>query len=110
MAEYIKREALNKVLVRYLNAPHAQGGHSFGQGMRLAINSCIELANNLSAADVAPVVHARWVWHERAFEYECTACKCRFDYNHTFALFNHGYEYASYCPNCGAKMERGADE
>ena len=59
------------------------------------------------AVDAVQVVHGHWIWHEDSFEYECSACKCRFDYNHTFELFDHGYQYANYCPNCGAQM--GAD-
>lgn len=46
-----------------------------------------------------------WIWHEEEFKYECSACNCRFDYNHTFGIFDHGFEYGSFCPNCGAKME-----
>ena len=63
----------------------------------------------IPAADVAPVVHGRWIWHEEEFEYECSVCHCRFDYNHTFEIFDHGFQYANYCPNCGAKMDGGAD-
>lgn len=55
MVEYIERQALKKVLTRYLNAPHVQTVHSVGQGMRIAIKSCIELLDNEYAADVASV-------------------------------------------------------
>lgn len=58
------------------------------------------------AENVAPATFGEWVWHESEYEYECSACGCRFNYNHTLDLFNHGFEYAKYCPNCGAMMMR----
>lgn len=70
-------------------------------GIRKALK-CLEECQNVS--DVAPVVYGHWIWHEEEFEYECSACHCRFDYNHTFEIFDHGFQYANYCPNCGAKM------
>lgn len=57
------------------------------------------------AADVEPVRHGRWIWHEESFDYECSDCHCRFDYNKTYELFDHGFQFANYCPNCGAKMD-----
>ena len=63
----------------------------------------------IPAADVAPVAHGRWIWNEEEFEYECSACHCRFGYNHMFELFDHGFQYANWCPNCGSKMDGGAD-
>ena len=68
-----------------------------------------DFLDNIPAADVVPVVHGHWIWHEEEFEYECSACHCRFDYNHTFEIFDHGFQYANYCPNCGAKMDGGED-
>ena len=80
--------------------PYAQGMAMRG-GIRKALK-CLEECQNVS--DVAPVVYGHWIWHEEEFEYECSACHCRFDYNHTFEIFDHGFQYANYCPNCGAKM------
>ena len=52
------------------------------------------------AADVAPVVHGRWVpFHSEAagdIQY-CSACEIGFDAK------------TDYCPHCGAKMDGGAD-
>ena len=59
--------------------------------------------------DAVPVVHGRWIWHEDKWEHECPNCHCGFDYDKTYLLFDHGYEYARYCPNCGAKMDGGAE-
>ena len=84
-----------------LEKPYAQGMAMRG-GIHKALK-CLEQCQNVS--DVAPVVHGHWIWHEEEFEYECSACHCRFDYNHTFEIFDHGFQYANYCPNCGAKMD-----
>ena len=52
------------------------------------------------AADVAPVVHGRWIpFHSKIsgdIQY-CSACKIGFAAK------------ADYCPHCGAKMDGGAD-
>lgn len=53
------------------------------------------------AADVAPVVHGRWVTHYRsgtavAEGYVSTCCD----------MWNN--RKSNYCPNCGAKMDGGA--
>lgn len=71
MTEYIEREALKKVLTRYLSAPHVQIGHSVGQGMRIAIKSCIELLDNEYAADVAQVVRCKHCKHRGWVQEPC---------------------------------------
>lgn len=61
--------------------------------------------DSIPPADVEPVRRGTWEWKDAEYGYECSACHCFFDYTRTFEIFDHGYEYASYCPNCGAKME-----
>lgn len=52
------------------------------------------------AADVAPVVHGRWVNAGRGIK----ACSnCNHGIKEHMACANH------YCPNCGAKMDGGVD-
>lgn len=63
-----------------------------------------EKTNRQIIESYVPVVNGQWIWHEDEFSYECSACHCQFDYHHTYGIFDHGCEYASYCPNCGAKM------
>lgn len=55
---------------------------------------------NAPAADVAPVVHAKWAevmfrdrFNARYWEYLCSSCN---------RYANREYDY---CPNCGAKMD-----
>lgn len=63
------------------------------------------------AADVVPVVHGRWISWEEAGNFvpspdrhECSVC-----HDAAQVLVN-GFELLSdYCPNCGAKMDGGAE-
>jgi len=58
----------------------------------------------LPAADVAPVVHGKWVEQHSDFDlcgivyYECSECK------------REQQVKWHYCPNCGAKMDGGWDD
>lgn len=57
---------------------------------------------SIPAADVAPVVHGEWeivVGSNRQEYMVCTCCRVSQDLTGVF----------TYCPNCGAKMDGGAD-
>ena len=97
VAEYIKRTA---VFEQFDNADADVcetddfGGVDYGFGMK----NIKELINAIPAADVAPVVHGRWVTHYRsgtpaAEGYVSTCCD----------MWNK--RKSPYCPNCGAKMD-----
>lgn len=59
------------------------------------------LLADMPSADVAPVVHGLWVEH--LDEMECSVCKRQWNYcDNDTNTFN-------FCPNCGAKMDGGAD-
>ena len=68
---------------------------------RVAINCVL---NDVPAADVAPVKRGRWKYTP-AYQgakfgfYNCSSCGSPFWWN-----------TSRYCPDCGAKMERGADD
>lgn len=84
MAEYIEREAL----VHRLKSPYL-----FNITQRI-----FDIISEIPAADVAPVVHGRWVTHYRsgtpvAEGYVSTCCD----------MWNN--RKSDYCPNCGAKMD-----
>ena len=51
----------------------------------------------LNSADVAPVVHGRWIMHDDEFGLTCECSACHIE---TMGDGN-------YCPNCGAKMDGG---
>lgn len=97
MAECIEREALKNEI--------ATSTEPFNTG------SVFRAINRQAAADVAPVVHGRWISWEKAGNFvpspdrhECSVC-----HDAAQVLVN-GFELLSdYCPNCGAKMDGGAD-
>ena len=95
MKEYIDREALLqdiKETVVYTARPDRE--NLIGRGVRLVLNR-IDAA---PAADVAPVVHGRWLSPKTPkgrVGILCSECMKSADW---------GYNY---CPNCGAKMDGG---
>lgn len=62
----------------------------------------IDSLNSIPAADVAPVVHGRWRYC--GFLQECQAC------GEIYSVHggNSGKSW-NFCPNCGAKMDGGAE-
>lgn len=80
MDEYLKREAVIDLITRRYENPEI----------------CTQEINSIPAADVAPVVHGKWMpFHSEAagdIQY-CSACEIGFDAK------------TDYCPNCGAKMD-----
>lgn len=96
MAEYIDRVALFAEFDRLGLGEHSIVEKVFSIGVRTIIAG-------MPAADVAPVVHGRWVTHYRsgtpvAEGYVSTCCD----------MWNN--RKSDYCPNCGAKMDGGASE
>ncbi len=67
------------------------------------------LADSIPAADVAPVVHGRWIhsrYEDCSEQFELVKCsQCNHE-AYAMAIYVHG---GNYCPNCGAKMDGGAD-
>ena len=97
MAEYIDREA---VVRRIEVTPLLKYG--IPKEVR---DGVIDLVKIQPAADVAPVVHGRWE-QDADGDWYCTNC------DETVAICDSGKERTyrkPYCPNCGAKMDGGAD-
>lgn len=85
MAEYIKREAVIDLIARRYENPEI----------------CTQEINSIPAADVAPVVHGRWI-HLGGDEWCCSACG--------FVITTEGSwdkPTKKYCEDCGAKMDGG---
>ena len=60
----------------------------------------------IPAADVAPVVHGRWICiNKRYGEYECSVCH-GVDANCSDYYGIHAVTEQEFCPNCGAKMDK----
>lgn len=93
MAEYIKRDTA----IRAVMAAKWVDGSDGAMAM--------EIVASPPAADVAPVVHGRWeiddFWSDNVqITGKCAAC------SEIISWFN---ELPNYCPNCGARMDGGAE-
>ena len=65
----------------------------------------VHMIYHAPAADVIPVVHARWIYFRN--EAGVKQCKC------SECIVSYGCLDTPYCPNCGAKMDlerQGTDE
>lgn len=87
MAEYINREAAIRAL---LNDAPEQVSYS-----REDAADCIRY---MDAADVAPVVHGRWLCGDY-YDIGDVCSECDWDSQMTHPSYR-------YCPNCGAKMDK----
>lgn len=87
MAEYVKRDAVIDLITRRYENPEI----------------CTQEINSIPAADVAPVVHARW---EPCIDENC---RCRWGFgkcsNCGQEYYAHAIDHYKYCPICGAKMD-----
>lgn len=86
MAEYIEREAAEDAV---------------GEAYLKGLNPLWEL-RDVPAADVVPVVHGWWNADET-----CSLCGEKSTEGLDATKWN--YWLPNYCPNCGAKMDGGAD-
>ena len=89
MAKYFERDAVIDLITRRYENPEI----------------CTQEINSIPAADVAPLVHGRWsdagfgeLPKHAPYGWACSVCGG--------ISFNNEYIY---CPNCGAKMDGGAD-
>ena len=94
MAEYFEREAAVKAFNNF------DAGRADSPPFTLLTpEEFAEYLYELPAADVAPVVHAQWI-DDGSGIIICPECK---------RGYNLIAKYTHYCPNCGAKMDGGAD-
>ena len=99
MAEYIKREALIAKLKQMKLGEHGLVERLFADGVYAVIAA-------FPAADVAPVVHGRWEYDLPTIN---TYSKLRCSICNWWTLDPSVDCSYNYCPNCGAKMDGGAD-
>ena len=104
MAEYLDEIPTAKTVSLH-DIYRVIAGHSYYHGDRiLAALTCIaegKEVNPVRPADVAPVVHGRWIYDKKAQRPYCSVCKKYF-----YGAIN---SPMSYCSNCGAKMDGGDD-
>ena len=89
MAEYFDREVCLSILRAKANMAVLMGAAPY-------FEKAAQMLEQLPAADVAPVVHGHKV-DDGGFYARCSQC------DGVLPLC------ANYCPNCGAKMDGGAD-
>lgn len=94
---------------KYVNAAYAAEKIAEKHGIRIA--DLCDTFGDIPAADVAPVVHGRWLNFYNDFTVaECDQCASQFevtfDCEANGALWNGFKQFYKYCPNCGAKMDK----
>ena len=101
MAEYIERKALREILENWRNA-HADVDDEEGYSL---LEDVIWEVDAQPAADVAPVVHGRWIRpHWKNSNYCCDCSECGGEAMHRDYQWDKNGVYPI-CPHCGAKMD-----
>lgn len=106
MAEYIeKHKAVNLLTSLENEFQQFKPFEGFEHAMYRKLCETEIAIGKLPAADVVPVVHGRWeiddFWSDNVqITGKCAAC------SEIISWFN---ELPNYCPNCGARMDGGAD-
>lgn len=95
MADYMSREAV----LADLSAAAEKGG--MGQ---IIADTMMRYVKRQPAADVEPVRHGRWEW-DLLDIYRCSVCG---EKSKVKEVMNE--PVWDYCPNCGAKMDGGAED
>jgi hypothetical protein len=96
MAEYIEREAAMQAFLAEKPDAHYPGWYA-------------GLLEEIPAADVAPVVHGRWVSpHWNNSNYCCNCSECGGEAMHKEYRWNSKGIYPI-CPKCGARMDGEVD-
>lgn len=93
MAEYIEREYL---LYKFIEIMPEMGVDELA-------DEIYDIALNVEAKDVVPVVHGRWIEYPRDFYFKCSNCKYTVPYKK--AVLIGGKREYNYCPHCGARMD-----
>ena len=110
--EYIDKSALYGKIAqleeiarnRYLETPSNSPCYSRYMAQLIERTDFKHIIADFQAADVAPVVHGRWIEQEKytfGVMYDCSICDNR--------ILDNGHSW-NYCPNCGAKMDKGQTE
>ena len=92
MAEYLDRERAIQKVKNVIATEWFRGNYAAVEPLQRVVD--VQLGR-MTAADVAPVVHGRWLCVDTDIEqfFLCNRCKKK------------EYWESKYCPNCGAKMD-----
>ena len=96
MSEYIERHKVLAAIQSRKSPTRSQTQNEMLRTIRVDVN-------HIPAADVAPVVHGRWIEGAENFtcgnhNAECSVCHCNVSWSGCDEDYN-------YCPNCGARMD-----
>ena len=109
MAEYIEREALIEKLRTMPIPKQAGSANTWLDNCAVGVNAAIWEVASFPTADVAPVVYGRWIRpHWKNNNYCCDCSECGGEAMHRDYQWDKNGVYPI-CPNCGAKMDGGAD-
>lgn len=101
MTDYISRETLlnDKAFMR-----GGKASDPYVCGYLDALDDLEKVVEAIPAADVAPVVHGKWLWFEDCVNsgLYCSAC-----HKLIHKVMRPKKKLSRYCPNCGAKMDGG---
>ena len=101
MDEYVSRELLKNRFAKRLVWLKKDIHDEYSLGLHDGCEYDTKLIDEIPSADVAPVRHGRWIWHNKwepfEFKYECSICHDGSDLE------------SKYCSNCGRRMGGGAD-
>ena len=96
--EYIEREAIEKAFAEEIRTNYLD---DYAKGFQAALLAVM----SIPIADVAPVRHGHWIE-----EYDCgyitPHCSECGETALTKEETSYDYVYSSYCPRCGAKMDK----
>ena len=103
MAKYIDREALVEWLKRIPLKDLSDGLGLCRVIMEDDFKKAIKKMPKGIVVDIAPVRYGQWIEQEKytfGTMYDCSICDNR--------ILDNGHSW-NYCPNCGAKMDGGAE-
>nr|DAH17029.1 MAG TPA: DNA-directed RNA polymerase [Caudoviricetes sp.] len=112
MAEYIKREEAIAIIEEKQKelCPFGRYGRGYVYGSDRdkydAWDEIIDALENVSNADASPVVHGQWEYIPQTLN---TLSQLRCPFCRWWSLDPSIDGVYNYCPNCGAKMDGGAD-
>lgn len=102
MVEYIEREAAFDAITDIAGKTSTRSAYE-------AVWKSARTLKKIPTADVVPVVHGKWIRpHWKNSDYCCDCSECDGEATHREYQWNKKGIYPI-CPNCGAKMDGGAD-
>lgn len=105
MAEYIEREKTVELLRSLGNREYRKEKGTIQEAIKM-----ISYPEYTPTADVAPVVHGRWIhsrYEDCSEQFELVKCsQCNHE-AYAMAFYVRG---GNYCPNCGAMMDGGGSD